>query len=66
MAVVDCIVSSVLDQASFHQVKGGPTLFSTVCNFLHNLHTFLDILELGIEKKHCVEKICYENQVTDL
>ena len=48
-----------LYQASFHQVKGGPTLFLMFCNLLHYLHMFLDILELGIENKNCAVKTVF-------
>ena len=45
------VVKEDIYQASFHHIKGWPTLFLTFCNFQRHLHMFLDILELGIENK---------------
>ena len=38
-------------QASFDQVKVGPSPFSELCNLWHNLHMFLDILELRVGRR---------------
>ena len=52
---------AAIDQASFHQVKGGPTPFFMFCNLWRHLHMFLNILELGIKnkKKELLEKTVF-------
>ena len=41
-----------LHQASFYQVKVGPTPFLALHNLWRNLHMFLDILELRVENNN--------------
>ena len=56
-----------LNQASFHQVKGVPTLFLEFFQFVTPFTHVLDLLELGIKnKKKLCQKNCFDYVVSDL